>query len=75
MAPNQFETILEVRKTFNMPPHLVIIILAAVVVICWKLIRIEKDPREPPVATSNVPFVGHIIGLMRHQGDYFKSLR
>ncbi|KAK1826606.1 cholesterol 7-alpha-monooxygenase [Podospora conica] len=32
------------------------------------------DPREPPLVRSAVPFVGHIIGLIQEQSDYFTRL-
>ena len=33
------------------------------------------DPREPPVISSLVPFVGHILGLLRYGQRYFEILR
>jgi len=32
------------------------------------------DPREPPLVRSTVPFIGHILGLMQEQSDYFIRL-
>ncbi|KAI6714639.1 hypothetical protein JHW43_002812 [Diplocarpon mali] len=32
------------------------------------------DPREPPLAHSRVPFVGHMIKLLRHHNAYFSQL-
>ena len=32
------------------------------------------DPREPPVIPQSVPYIGHIIGLIRHGSGYFEHL-
>ncbi|RDW93638.1 cytochrome P450 [Aspergillus mulundensis] len=36
--------------------------------------RLNRDPREPPVVGSTIPFVGHLIGLLRHGTGYFAIL-
>lgn len=35
----------------------------------------QTDPREPPVVTTTVPYVGHVIGLMRSNFNYYVQLR
>ena len=35
----------------------------------------KYDPREPPVVSSLVPYVGHILGLLRYGLRYFEILR
>ena len=35
----------------------------------------KYDPREPPVISSFVPYVGHILGLLRYGQRYFEILR
>lgn len=32
------------------------------------------DPREPPLVRSKVPFIGHILGLVQEQSNYFNRL-
>jgi len=32
------------------------------------------DPREPPLAPSSIPFVGHLVGLSRSSFDYYGKL-
>ncbi|KAL9134788.1 MAG: hypothetical protein Q9175_004026 [Cornicularia normoerica] len=34
----------------------------------------KYDPREPPVISSLVPYVGHILGLLRYGQRYFEIL-
>lgn len=54
---------------------------AAVAVACVLLAILIKaayfpslDPREPPLVRSTVPFIGHILGMVQHQSDYFTRL-
>ena len=32
------------------------------------------DPREPPLVRSKVPFIGHILGLITEESNYFTRL-
>ena len=34
-----------------------------------------QDPREPPLVSGVVPYVGHVIGLMRSKFNYYVQLR
>lgn len=54
---------------------------ATVAVACVLLAILAKaayfpslDPREPPLVCSTVPFIGHILGMVQHQSDYFTRL-
>jgi hypothetical protein len=33
------------------------------------------DSREPPLAPSSLPFVGHMLGLMKSKFNYYVDLR
>ena len=33
------------------------------------------DPQEPPLVTSRVPFIGHILGLLRYGTRYYQMTR
>jgi hypothetical protein len=35
----------------------------------------KVDPREPPVVRSNIPYVGHLIGMGLSGSRYFKRLQ
>ena len=39
-----------------------------------KLSSLQLDPQEPPVLKPKVPFIGHIIGLLYHAGEYYNVL-
>ncbi|RGP80661.1 putative phenylacetyl- ligase [Fusarium longipes] len=32
------------------------------------------DPREPPTIKPTIPWIGHILGIIRHQADYSRIL-
>ena len=35
----------------------------------------QPDSREPPVLRSSIPYIGHIIGLLRHGTRYYEQTR
>ncbi|KAH7152650.1 cytochrome P450 [Dactylonectria macrodidyma] len=39
-----------------------------------KFLSPSIDGREPPPLRSSIPVIGHLIGMIRHQGGYFKIL-
>ncbi|KAF6838049.1 prostacyclin synthase [Colletotrichum plurivorum] len=39
-----------------------------------QLLLAKVDPREPPVLKPRIPFIGHIVGLLKHQHSYYKIL-
>ncbi|PVH68262.1 cytochrome P450, partial [Cadophora sp. DSE1049] len=40
----------------------------------WLLPREKLDPREPPLAKSRIPLLGHMINLLWYQNTYFSIL-
>jgi hypothetical protein len=50
---------------------------AAVPVVVYLVYRVlfpSIDPREPPVLPPAIPFLGHILSLMREQNNMFHRL-
>ena len=39
------------------------------------LVNPQHHPKEPPVVTSSIPLIGHIIGLIWHGTRYYQKLR
>jgi hypothetical protein len=35
----------------------------------------KLDPREPPLARTAIPYIGHVIGMMRSKFNYYVELR
>jgi hypothetical protein len=48
---------------------------ALAILLCWRLWPSSLDPREPPIAPSKIPFIGHAIGMLRRQQRYLEALR
>ena len=54
----------------------VVLLLAVIVSVSFVYLFSPKyDPREPPVISSSIPYVGHILGLLRYGQRYFEILR
>jgi hypothetical protein len=49
--------------------------IAVVILLYWRLLPSSLDPREPPLVTSKIPFIGHAIGMLRKQQRYLEALR
>ncbi|KAF7555723.1 hypothetical protein G7Z17_g1957 [Cylindrodendrum hubeiense] len=43
-------------------------------VVLHKLFSPSTDDREPPLLKPSIPVIGHLIGLIKHQGGYIKIL-
>ena len=55
-----------------------VVILLLVVIVSVSFVYLfspKYDPREPPVISSSIPYVGHILGLLRYGQRYFEILR
>lgn len=53
----------------------VLLLLIIVYVSLVYLFSPKYDPREPPIVSSFIPYVGHILGLLRYGQRYFEILR
>ena len=49
-------------------------LVATVLLALYHYSQPRYDPKEPPVIPSTIPYVGHIIGLLRHGTKYFEDL-
>ena len=55
-----------------------VLCLAIVIGTYLILVRIlgnVQDPREPPLVSGFIPYIGHVIGLMRSKFNYYVELR
>lgn len=56
-----------------------IILLIATATTIWYLLDYfyvpKHHPDEPPVVSHPIPYVGHIIGLLRHGTRYYEMTR
>ena len=40
-----------------------------------RILGTVHDPREPPSVSGSIPYIGHVIGLMRSKFNYYVELR
>ncbi|KAH6673616.1 cytochrome P450 [Halenospora varia] len=52
----------------------ILLAVAAVLLICWQRLAVSMDPREPPLLKPKVPYIGHILGLIKYTTSYFNVL-
>ena len=36
---------------------------------------ISVDPKEPPLISSSIPYIGHVIGVLWNGSKYYSTLR
>ena len=63
-------------KAIMASPVLIAIVVGilSILFFLWRKADASLDTDEPPIALSRVPFIGHIIGLIRYQVEYFEAL-
>lgn len=68
-----FQTYLDLRsEVLNHSAAWTTAVLATVVALSLLnyLLTPRLDPREPPTVKPTIPWIGHIVGIIRHQADY-----
>ena len=59
-----------------LPTFLVFLaIVIGTYVIFTRVLGNVQDPREPPSVSGSIPYIGHVIGLMRSKFNYYVELR
>jgi len=58
------------------PTLLVVVVTGAatLVVVAVMSRMLSHDPREPPLAKSSIPIVGHMVGMATRKFDYYLDL-
>jgi hypothetical protein len=62
----------DLRHSANV--YLAITTLVAALFLFTALSTPRLDPREPPILKPTIPFIGHIIGMIRHQAIHHQTL-
>ncbi|KAH7185014.1 cytochrome P450 [Fusarium flagelliforme] len=68
-----FQTYLGLRSgNFSFSPAWTTAVLATAVALSLLnyLLTPRLNPREPPTVKPTIPWIGHIVGIIRHQADY-----
>lgn len=50
-------------------------VIGGIYILLDYFLRVNHDPREPPLIPQKIPFVGHIIGLIRLKIKYYAKIR
>jgi hypothetical protein len=53
---------------------IVIGVIAVLIAIIRRVFSNEHDPREPPLVSSTIPFVGHLLHMMKSGTNYIDRL-
>ncbi|KAK5016151.1 hypothetical protein LTR39_002231 [Cryomyces antarcticus] len=48
--------------------------LAVAAALLQRMLKIEKDPREPPFIPEGVPYIGHLIGMVQQGAKYYQGI-
>lgn len=59
----------------NLQIALMLLVACLGTVFLLKMSASKQDPREPPLVPASVPYVGHVIGMMRSKFNYYVQLR
>lgn len=43
--------------------------------VSWCYLKISQDPREPPAIPHPIPYVGHVVQLLRYGTKYYGMMR
>jgi hypothetical protein len=46
-----------------------------VAMLSWLWVREASDPREPPQLKPKFPVIGHLLGILQYEAEYFQKLR
>lgn len=52
----------------------IVLTVAGIFLLCWRRLSVQLDHREPPLLKPRVPYIGHIIGLLKYNMSYFDKL-
>ncbi len=52
-----------------------IVVVGALAWLYMRSVSVKMDPREPPLVRSTIPYIGHLLGMLRHQFSYLIILR
>lgn len=55
--------------------RLLFALLTVFVTIISRLLSVKHDPREPPLISPKIPYIGHLIGFLRHGNDYMQVIK
>lgn len=59
--------------------HQLLIFSLALITILYATVQYfatrKIDPREPPIVSSTLPYLGHVLGTLQNGNKYYKMIR
>jgi hypothetical protein len=52
-----------------------VILLPAALLVLNRVITPAVDATEPPVVSSTIPIIGHLIGMLTEKGSWYRRLQ
>lgn len=56
-----------------------LIVVVAIALACWflleKLINVPHNAKEPALIPQSVPYIGHLLGILRDGSHYYTKIR
>ena len=59
----------------SQPALLMLLAVSLASVFLVRMFSTTQDAREPPLISASIPYIGHVIGLMRSKFNYYVQLR
>jgi hypothetical protein len=53
---------------------IVVGVIAIAIALIQRAFRIKYDHREPPIVSSGIPLIGHLLGMIRNGTSYIDAL-
>lgn len=61
-------------QTLSATSLFIFTLLCFLIVSLYHFLGPKYDPQEPPVIPQTIPYIGHIIGLLRYGHGYLEDL-
>lgn len=65
----------DLKVALVLVPWTTLAVLAAGYVLLEYFFGFSQAQKEPPLARSRIPYIGHTLGLLRHKMKYYMELR
>lgn len=59
----------------NLTTVLLVLGIAVFLGFRWAMKQAQIDPREPPLISARIPFIGHLIGILWYGPKYYQIIK
>ncbi|KAG0649367.1 Cytochrome P450 monooxygenase [Hyphodiscus hymeniophilus] len=77
VRPNSTASVVLPRQSFGVSSFYIYgtTLFIIIATISWIWFNGTSNTKEPPQISPKVPFIGHLLGIIQHQAEYFLQLR